>query len=514
MIRLLLAGFPCTQFSIAQKSKRITQIDFTADEFIEFRNTENWWFHISDFEKQIGEKLNIKKYEFAEGLQLFLNCLVAYDRLKIQYPNDKIYFLFENVASMKKEIKAVIQEIIEKLYGGTMTEINSALVSAQNRKRIYFTNFGDISQPEDKGILLKDILENGIPWQEKGYALTASYNGAVAWNTIERKQRTMIAEPVCIPLNEQLDKSRTLKAQYGKTSIANLTYDSSYGATMVAEPVCLQEQVYGRKAAEDGTYDRRYETRTDNKSGSLTGTNRQNSVAVPVGTRDVEKARTLTTSYKGHATRDFEMDIVTNGQLGSTGVIEPITISDIDNGEQGKSFAVNISSDIEEQLNISSDNKIYVTINDKKYLIYEVKDGLISIKDKQYPIKLCDGFYIIRKLTVTESMRLQTVPSWYIMPCSNTNCYKMLGNGWTCDIISHILSHIPKITSEEIEVLSLYDGMSCSQIALKNLNAKVNKVYAYEIDKYAIQTTMANFPNTIQLGDAFKVRAENWKLED
>lgn len=50
-------------------------------------------------------------------------------------------------------------------------------------------------------------------------------------------------------------------------------------------------------------------------------------------------------------------------------------------------------------------------------------------------------------------------------------------------------------------VLSLFDGMSCGQIALKELGVKVEKYYAYEIDKYAIQATKNNFPNTIHLGD-------------
>ena len=45
--------------------------------------------------------------------------------------------------------------------------------------------------------------------------------------------------------------------------------------------------------------------------------------------------------------------------------------------------------------------------------IYEVKDGFITVKGNKYPIKLVDGFYIIRKLTVRECMRLQTVPEWY-----------------------------------------------------------------------------------------------------
>ena len=71
--------------------------------------------------------------------------------------------------------------------------------------------------------------------------------------------------------------------------------------------------------------------------------------------------------------------------------------------------------------------------------IYEVRDGKITIKGKQYPIKLKDGYYIIRKLTVSECKRLQTVPEWYEFPVSNSQAYKMLGNGWTCEVIAHLI---------------------------------------------------------------------------
>jgi DNA (cytosine-5)-methyltransferase 3A len=71
--------------------------------------------------------------------------------------------------------------------------------------------------------------------------------------------------------------------------------------------------------------------------------------------------------------------------------------------------------------------------------VYEVNGGQITIKGKQYPIKLVDGFYIIRKLTVLECMRLQTVPEWYEFPVSDSQAYKMLGNGWTVDVIAHLL---------------------------------------------------------------------------
>ena len=59
---------------------------------------------------------------------------------------------------------------------------------------------------------------------------------------------------------------------------------------------------------------------------------------------------------------------------------------------------------------------------------------------------------------------------------------------------------------KKINVLSLFDGMSCGQIALDQLVIPVEKYYASEIDKYAIAVTQHNYPDTIQLGDI-----NNWK---
>lgn len=114
----------------------------------------------------------------------------------IRKHNPNVKFLLENV-KMKKEY----QDVISSYLGVEPVEINSSLVSAQNRKRLYWTNIGKIEQPEDKGILLKDIVhENTIPEispctsDNKSYALTASYDRTVAWNSYERKQRTMLFE--------------------------------------------------------------------------------------------------------------------------------------------------------------------------------------------------------------------------------------------------------------------------------------------------------------------------------
>lgn len=142
--------------------------------------------------------------------------------------------------------------------------------------------------------------------------------------------------------------------------------------------------------------------------------------------------------------------------------------------------------------------------------IYQVRGGMITVKGQEYPIKLRDGCYIIRKLTVRECMRLQTVPETYAFPVSPSQAYKMLGNGWTVDVIAHIMGHFEGLTAEPVEVLSMYDGMSCGHIALDKLGVEIASYHATEIDKFAVQTTQANFPDVVQLGDAFQVREDGW----
>ena len=115
------------------------------------------------------------------------------------------FFLYENVASMPSTIKAYISEEL----GCEPVFINSALLSAQQRKRLYWTNIVGITQPEDKGIMLRDIIESGLSYIDKSHCVTARYAGAEIKNSLERGQRTMIFEPVGVPVTLK-DKSQTL----------------------------------------------------------------------------------------------------------------------------------------------------------------------------------------------------------------------------------------------------------------------------------------------------------------
>lgn len=64
------------------------------------------------------------------------------------------------------------------------------------------------------------------------------------------------------------------------------------------------------------------------------------------------------------------------------------------------------------------------------------------------------------------------------------------------------------MNKEKINVLSLFDGMSCGQLALQRAGIAYDKYFASEIDKYAIKVTQHNFPNTIQLGDVTQVSGD------
>jgi len=95
------------------------------------------------------------------------------------------YFLLENV-KMKKEHQNIISEYL----GVEPIEINSALVSAQNRKRLYWTNIQYVEQPLDKGIFLKDVVEFGEVDRTKSYCIEANYSkGGSKKNYLEKKRR-------------------------------------------------------------------------------------------------------------------------------------------------------------------------------------------------------------------------------------------------------------------------------------------------------------------------------------
>ena len=182
-MKLLIGGSPCTHWSIAQTKNRETEAS-------------------------------------GIGWELFLNYRIARDK----YQPD--YFLYENNKSMSPAIRAQITAEL----GVEPVLINSALVSAQNRQRLYWVGKRNqdgtysqvaVEQPVDRGILLCDILENGaVTWKEKAYTLRASAGTKQGVSNILRHIETNgkfgymgVAEPVRIGTIENDAKNQDHDSQ-------------------------------------------------------------------------------------------------------------------------------------------------------------------------------------------------------------------------------------------------------------------------------------------------------------
>ena len=339
------------------------------------------------------------------------------------------FFIYEN----NKSMAAAIRQSITETFGFEAICINSALVSAQNRQRLYWVGKRnadgtyskvDVQQPEDRGILLRDVLDGAdLTNCDKSYCLTSSYDGACAWNTIERHQRNMVAEPVNVTAD---GKAQCLRATCYKDGARNIAGNDIDKKTGVAEPVCIASRgrysdTDSRTSKTDAPTYQHYEARTDGKTNAITTVSKDNLISEPVRCFTLPREDGVQTQSKQY--RVYNIDGKTTTLCAEGGGM----------GAKTGLYAVPVEFDGDIPI------KAVAGADGKTYTVYEVKDGTITIKGKTYPIKLVDGYYIIRKLTVSECKRLQTVPEWYEFPVSNTRAYSMLGNGWTIDVIVHLI---------------------------------------------------------------------------
>jgi len=234
--------------------------------------------------------------------QLFFEYVRLLNQIRLKNPNVK--FLLENV-KMKKEYQKVISELL----GVESIEINSSLVSAQNRKRLYWTNIEGFVMPEDKNILLKDIvLEDAFP-----VSLHNIYGGF-------KEETVRVFE----------DKSPTIRANSGGGSIPSFV------------------------------------------------------------------KKNLIHSEKALAYMDREVS-------------------------GGRSHW---------------DFRHHSDINNPK------SSAVVANFFKGVPYNVFKDWDCIRKFHPVECERLQTVPDNYTKGVSNTQRYKMLGNGWTVDVIVEFFKHL------------------------------------------------------------------------
>ena len=277
------------------------------------------------------------------------------------------YVLLENVRMSKES-----QDVISKYMGCEPTKINSSLLSAQSRNRLYWFVQYDwdlqkyvpihIEQPQDRGIKLKDILED-LPFGEIPQYLANNWSGS------PRGDRVKSIDD---------DKANCLTASMYKGQIP----------TFIKKP--------NPTASKDGLI--RVGTAT------LKGHDSIKRVYSADG-----KAPTLTTMGGGHREPKISMGRVVNRRLDENGVRK------------------------DGQLDLPFTPKVEVREDDLSNCLTTVeKDNVVVNRDE----------YLWRKLTPLECERLQTMPDNYTDHVSKTQRYKMIGNGWTIDVIAHILNQV------------------------------------------------------------------------
>ena len=312
------------------------------------------------------------------------------DMLKYVKPK---YFLLENVV-MSKESNDVISSVLGELYPECVTQrdmfkagrlepiqINSALVSAQNRQRLYWTNIPGVKQPEDRGILLEDILGCGQALRSKSQTIPATIYKENVKSMVKRGKKGLLVRHV------MLTERRTEDAK--KQRKENMKKGRDFSPRRAKELV----------------------PQTDSKSNCLTTSLTKEHILVKVPA--IKQHGELI--YKPHKSQCLDANYFkgpdNHGQR--TGCIEIGTAEGI-NGFEHMS-------------------RVYDT-KGKHPTLTAITGGN---QEKKIAVDACHW----RKLTCIECERLQTVPDNYTNHVSNSQRYKMLGNGWTVDVIVHVLGN-------------------------------------------------------------------------
>jgi DNA (cytosine-5)-methyltransferase 3A len=295
--------------------------------------------------------------------------------------NPKVKFLLENVR-MKKEYEAIISRFV----GIDPILINSSLLSAQNRQRLYWTNIGTntnnlfgieqpgIPQPKDQGVLLKDILELGV--DEKYYLSKKGLNSVTNKTRIKKKFTAING-----------DKAITLLSK----GITNWT----------------------------GTHINENEYLKIDKKGNIKNNQNKASCFTAGGN-----------SGGNHSDMDLIAILQKSHEFNKIGYYK-----------QSNNSIVQLNPSKESGNQPYQTNRVYDCNFRSPCLNTDARSPAVLI----IPEATKKGYTYIRRLTPRECGRLQTVPEWAIdvmLNCgvSDSQLYKMYGNGWTIDVIAYILS--------------------------------------------------------------------------
>ncbi len=272
---------------------------------------------------------------------------------EVRRKNPDVLFLLENV-KMKRQHEAVISQFL----GLQPVQINSALVSAQNRVRLYWTNiktrkvglfqelYTDIPQPKDRGLFLRDVLQDEV--EERFFMSEASLKKVILYNKRQKDNGTGFG----IEIHQQTEKCPWVTTKQRRRDLVIVQRGHGY-----------------------------------NKGGIVEG-----------------KSPTVTASSWEHNNYIAERRVV----------IQLNEAKESNNGTQP-----------------FQQNRVYDINGISPAVCADLRMG--------NAVSLVGG---VRRLTPIETARLQTIPDWYKWNVKETQIYKMLGNGWTVEVIKHIFSFI------------------------------------------------------------------------
>ena len=319
------------------------------------------------------------------------------------------YFLLENVR-MKKEFLEVITDQLSQCYAPEDVDnqflnvlgevrfepifINSSLLSAQSRQRYYWTNIPGIKQPEDRGIVLRDILEDSFDSErDKAHCIDANYyKGASVEQYKKKHRRQLVNKPIKLAGEKGNHYGGGLFDTKGKSPTLNGIGNGGGGTNNIPKVLASnKEQMIETKPKQVGV------------AVDINGHDVLKRVYSPDG-----KSPTVNTCQGGNR----EPKVVTGGAFRARS-----------KNEDGKRVDWKETKP-KQMLELRKDQK-------SNAVSTVSKDSVAVNEDLTW-----------RKLTPLECERLQTVPDDYTNHVSNTQRYKMLGNGWTVAVIKHIYKNI------------------------------------------------------------------------
>ena len=388
--------------------------------------------------------------------------------------NPDIFFLLENVRMSNKS-----KDVITKYMGVEPININSALVSAQSRNRLYWTNIPNVKQPQDRGIMLKDILldgENNLPMYSNIYGgfgekkprvhydksvtiRTASGGGHIPSVTkvddkyyLKQNQKDHVLDPTRLKKKYTAidgDKALTLIGSYPRLNGTHVTVDDKYYLSEKMKAYILSSKF--------------------NNKGEI----------------NTDKAKCLTASYHKMQRSNMASYVSTEHQpLDKTNIrkLLPTETERLQTVEDNytaygfqisKSVKPSVAKNIMEQFKeiVKSDKDFYQMKADSGWqdnkIALKKTPSLRSGNSSTYVLDNNDTF---RKVTVTEAERLQTINDnltakgivdGKVVKISDTQRYKMIGNGWTVEVIVEILKNIignpaPRKLNDQTDQLQLF----------------------------------------------------------